>query len=218
MQQTFLTRHKLHEATVRHEALDGSLINLANLGQSHDSFDLGYSGVHRLFVVRCHLYLATALVLVDADYGTGLSLNTLDDLSARANNGTDQVFRDIEACDTRSMRLDVGTRCGHCLQYLIKNVHTRLVCLRESVLQDLVAQSVDLDIHLAGCQTVACTGGLEVHITQVILVAENVTQDSVVRTFVLGDQTHSNTADRFLDRYACVHQRQCAGTYGSHRA
>ena len=50
MQQTFLTRNKLYKAALWHQALNGSLIYLTDLWKSNDSFDLGDSSIHRLFV------------------------------------------------------------------------------------------------------------------------------------------------------------------------
>ena len=91
------------------------------------------------------------------------------------------------------------------------------MCLCERVLQYLVAQSVHLDIHLACGQSVAGTRGLEVHVSEVVLIAEDVAQDGVFRTFALGDKSHSDTADGFLDGHTGVHKGERAGTYGRHR-
>lgn len=38
--------------------------------------------------------------------------------------------------------------------------------------QNIVSQTVTLDIHLSGCDTVACTCNLEVHVTQVVFVSQ----------------------------------------------
>ena len=218
MQQTFLTRHELYETTVRHEALNHRVILLAYFRQSHNSFDLRDRCLHRLAVVACYLNLTALLVFVNRDDSAGLSLDALDNLSARANNSTDHILRNIEAYNARSVRLQISTRFRHALKDLTEDIHACLVCLCERVLQNLITQTIYLDIHLARCQTVFGTRGLEVHIAEVVLVTENITQDSVVLTLVLRDKTHSDTAHRFLHRNTCIHQRQRAGTNGCHRA
>ena len=90
------------------------------------------------------------------------------------------------------------------------------LCLHESLLQDLEAQTVALDIHLCCCQAVLCTGGLEVHVAQVVLVAKDVAKHSILLLAGVLDQTHSDAADGLLHRYTSVHEGECAGTYGSH--
>ena len=199
MQQTFLTRHELHEASVRHERFDHSVVLLANLRQSDDGFDLRDSRLHCLTVVGSHFHLAAFLVLVNRDNGTCLGLDRLDNLAAGTNNCANEVFRNIEGSDARSVRLEVRTRSRHRLQNLIQDEHTGLVSLCQSVLKDFVAQTIDLDIHLASGQTVTGTGGLEVHIAKVVFVTKDVTQNGVVRAFVLGNKSHSNTRDHSLN-------------------
>ena len=142
----------------------------------------------------------------------------MDNLTAGANDSTDEVFGNIEAGDARSVGLKVCTRSGHALADLIEDKHTSLVCLCQCVLENLVAQTIDLDIHLAGGETVAGTGGLEVHIAEVVLIAEDVAQDGIFGTFAFGDKTHSDAADGFLDGYTGIHECQTAGANGSHRA
>ena len=217
VQQTFLTRHELYEAAIRHQALNHTVVLLAYFRQSYDSFDLRDSSLHRLAVVACYLNLAAFFYLVDRDHSTGLSLNTLNNLTARAYYSTNHIFRNDEAYDTRSVRLEVCTRCRHALKNLTEDIHTCLVCLCQRVLQDLITQTIYFDIHLTSRQTIFRTRGLEVHVTEVILVAENIAQDSVVLTLVLRDQTHCDTRNRFLHRNTCIHQRQRTGTNGCHR-
>ena len=53
-------------------------------------------------------------------------------------------------------------------------METALTCLLECLGEHIVAESVDLDIHLASGNTVAGTGYLEVHVAKVVLIAEDV--------------------------------------------
>ena len=65
--------------------------------------------------------------------------------------------------------------------------------------------AVDLDVHLQRGDAVARAGDLEVHVAEVILVAEDVGQHLEVVAFL--DQAHRDAGDRRLDRHARVHQR-----------
>ena len=79
---------------------------------------------------------------------------------------------------------------------------------------DLLVNSFDLDIHLECCDTLSSTSHLKVHITKVVLVAKNVSQNRKLIAFF--DETHGNTCYRCLKRYACSHHRQRANTNRSH--
>ena len=115
------------------------------------------------------------------------------------------------------MRLQLGTRFRHSLHHLAQDVLTASLGLHQSLLQDLVRETVTLDIHLCSSQTVGSTSGLEIHIAQVVLVTKDVTQHSILVLTGILNQTHGNTAHGSLDGHTSVHQRQTAGTNGSHR-
>ena len=94
-------------------------------------------------------------------------------------------------------------------------MHTALACLLESLLKDVVRKTVNLDIHLGSGDTVSGTGYLEVHITEVILIAEDIGKDgiTVVRTLSVGYESHSHTCNRLLDLDARIHKSEAAATY-----
>src|ERR671936_319969 len=52
--------------------------------------------------------------------------------------------------------------------------------LVERLLEDLAGQAVDLDVHLQRADSAPRAGDLEVHVAEVVLVAEDVGQDDVV--------------------------------------
>ena len=70
---------------------------------------------------------------------------------------------------------------------------TTSLSLHEGFLQNVERQTVALDIHLGSGQTVLSTGGLEVHIAQVVLVTKDITQHSILVFSGVLDQTHSDT-------------------------
>ena len=88
--------------------------------------------------------------------------------------------------------------------------------LHKSLFQNLEAESVALDVHLGGGKSVGCTGGLEVHVAQVVLIAQNVAQYSILVFSGVLDKTHSDTAYRALHGYAGIHQAEAARANGGH--
>ena len=94
---------------------------------------------------------------------------------------------------------------------------TTSLCLHECFLKYVERQTVALDIHLSSSQTILRTSGLEVHITQVVLVAEDITQYGILVFSRVLNQTHGNTADGLLHGNTSIHQGKRTCTYGSHR-
>ncbi len=94
-----------------------------------------------------------------------------------------------------------------------------LTGLLQGFLQHFVGQAVHLDIHLGSGDTVLGTGHLEVHVTQVILIAQDIGQDgiAVVRTLGIGNQTHGHTGNRLADLHTRIHKGQAAAADGSLR-
>ena len=216
MEQSILTRHELNEAAIRHDAANGALINLANLGNGNDSLDLGNSSVDRLLVGAADLNLANTVLFVDSDGGTGVFLHLLDNLSTRTDDSTDELLGNFEGLDAWYLWLELGTWLGDGVGDALQDVLTTSLCLHEGFLEDVERQTIALDIHLGGCQTVLGTGGLEVHIAQVVLVAEDIGENSILVLARVLDKTHSNTADGLLHRNTGIHECQRTGTDSSH--
>ena len=84
--------------------------------------------------------------------------------------------------------------------------------LLESLRENLIGKTVNLDVHLGGGNTVLRAGYLEVHVTEVILVAENVGKDGVaaVRVLLVGDKSHSHTGNRLADLNTGIHKGETA--------
>ena len=218
MQQAFLARHEFHEAAVGHDAHHLGVVGLADLRDSHDGAYLGHSGVDAGLVGSRHLYLAHAILFVDGDGGSGLLLHTLDDLSTRANDSADILLGNLECLDARHLRLEVGARSVEHLQHLIQHMLASVLGLHKSLLEDLVGEAVAFDIHLCSGESVACTGGLEVHVAQVVLIAENVAKHGIFLLSRVLDEAHGDTGYGILDRHTGVHERQTACADCSHGA
>ena len=107
----------------------------------------------------------------------------------------------------------LGYRLGEFSEYVLASG----LCLHERLFKYLETKSVALDVHLCGCQSVFRTGSLEVHVTEVVLIAENIAEHGILVFARVLDETHRDAAHRFLHRHSGIHQRERAGTYGSHR-
>ena len=70
---------------------------------------------------------------------------------------------------------------------------------------DLLGNTFDLDIHLQRGHACRGTRHFEVHVAEMIFIAEDVRQHGILVTFL--DQAHGDTGNRCLHRYAGVHQR-----------
>ncbi|CNV33065.1 Uncharacterised protein [Salmonella enterica subsp. enterica serovar Bovismorbificans] len=117
--------------------------------------------------------------------------------------------------DTRREFRDIAARRVDRLFHHAQDVQTRTFSLVQRNLHDLFGDTFNFDIHLQRRDTVAGTRHFEVHIAQVIFVAQNVRQYNVVVAFF--HQTHSDTCYGGFNWHASVHQRQRSAAHGSHR-
>ena len=114
------------------------------------------------------------------------------------------------------MGFEFGTRCGHGFHNLGKDVFACLLGLSECLFKDFVGETVALDVHLSGGETLGSTGGLEVHVAEVVFVAEDVAQNGIfVFTGVL-DESHGDAADGSFDGHTGIHECERSGADGSH--
>ena len=148
---------------------------------------------------------------------SGGLLDVLDDLSARADHRTDHILRDGDLYDARYAGLVVGARLGDALGEFAEDVHAALAGLLQRGGQHLVGESVHLDVHLRGGDAVLGARHLEVHVAQVVFIAQNVRQHGPLAGLGVGDQTHGDARHGFLDLHAGVHQRQGSGADRRHR-
>ena len=103
VKQTILTRHELNECTIRHDRGNLSFINLSDLRNSDDSLDRLDSRVDRSLIRAGDLDLSYAVYLIDRYRSSRFLLDTLDDLTARADYRTDEFLTDNHRLDTRCM-------------------------------------------------------------------------------------------------------------------
>ncbi len=188
------------------------MVGLADLRNCADALNPVVCLLHGLSVIRGDVHNALAVNLIDRDDSTCLGLDLLDGLATLSDDSADEVLVDLEGLDPRNERLVVLTRLVDALHHLAHDVHSALMSLLESLGENLVGKTVNLDVHLCGGDAVLCTGHLEVHISEVILVTENVGENGIaaVRILLIGDKTHRHTGYRLADLDAGVHECKAA--------
>ena len=102
-------------------------------------------------------------------------------------------------------------RLGH----LAEDVQAAVLGLAERDLHDLFGDAGDLDVHLQRGDALFGAGHLEVHVAEMVLVAEDVGEHGVA--LVLQDQAHGDAGGRPLERHAGIHQRQRGAADRRHR-
>lgn len=82
-------------------------------------------------------------------------------------------------------------------------------------LHDFLGDALDLDVHLQGRDAVLGARDLEVHVAQMIFIAQDVGQHGELAA--VQDQAHRHAGDVVLDRHAGVHHGQRTAADRSHR-
>src|SRR5476649_970313 len=199
VQQAVLAWHDLDDGAEVQQFQHGAVVGLAHFDRGGQFFDATLG------------FLAGGGV----DAGDGDHAFGADDGAALAYHVTD-LFRieldgDQTRCEVRQFGFDVRHGFLHCAQ----DVLAALFGLRQRHLHDFLGDAHDLDVHLQRGDTVAGTGDLEVHVAQVIFIAQDVRQHGELAAFL--DQAHRDTGDVFFHRHAGIHQRQAAAADRGHR-
>ncbi len=105
---------------------------------------------------------------------------------------------------------------GQGIRHLVQDVQTAGFGLCQGFGHDFRCNTRNLDVHLQRGDAVFGTSHFEVHVAEVIFVAEDVGQDRVI-AIVFQNQTHRNTRNWRFERNASVHHGQRATTNRRHR-
>src|SRR6185295_5629420 len=162
---------EIHEGAEVNCLHDRTVINHADLGIGSKRFDPFDRGINRLGLGRSNFYGA---VILDIDLGAGFLDDFADHLSAGADHVADLVDRYLDHLDARRMLAELRTRGGQSLGHFTEDVQATFLGLGERDLHDLFGDAGDLDIHLQRGDTLVGARHLEVHVAEMILVAENV--------------------------------------------
>src|SRR5882762_7627883 len=164
----------LHERAELHDPPHGAEIGLPHLRLLRERADHLDRLLHALAVGRGDGHLP---VVLDVDAGSGAGDDVLDHLASRPDHVLDPADRNADGSDLRRVLGDVGARLLDRLRHLAQDVEPPLARLVERAGEDLPVHAGDLDVHLDGGDALRGAAHLEVHVAQVVLVAEDVGED-----------------------------------------
>ena len=160
------TRKNLDESSERHGLNDLAGVNLAHFNGSGEvpnhlnrqlrGLAVGRADDHRTVVLDVHSRLG------------GLH-DPADGLSARADDRTDLVHRNVDGLHPGGVGAEVFANVFDGVVYHIKNLESTLFGLLQRVSDDVIADAVDFDVQLYGSDALAGACHLEVHVSDVIL-------------------------------------------------
>src|SRR5690348_2815832 len=211
--QAVAARQDGDERAEVHQARDLALVDAADLDVRRDQLDAPLRLTAGGAVHRGYLHGAVAL---DVDGGSGLLGDLADHRPALADHVADLLRIDLQGDDGRSPFRHTVTRLADHLVHLAEDVQAALARLLQRDLHDLGRHALDLDVHLQRGDAVLRSGHLEVHVAEVILIAQDVGEHLVA--VALEHEAHRDTGYRGLDRHAGIHQRKGAAADARHRA
>ena len=87
-------------------------------------------------------------------------------------------------------------------------MYATFLSLRERCLHDLLGDPFDLDIHLQGSYAFGGASNFEIHVAQMVFVAQDIGQYGETTAFL--DQSHGDARHMRRDRHTRIHQCQTA--------
>src|SRR5690606_18522509 len=153
-------------------------------------------------------------VIANVDLSAGFFGQSPDGCTTLANHATDLLGVDLQGQHARCELGQLGTGAFDRLTHCFENMQTAFAGLTQRDLHDFLGDALDLDIHLQGSDTVNSTCYLEIHVAQVIFVAQDVCQHGELATVF--DQTHGNAGHVLRHRNTCVHHGKAATADRSH--
>jgi hypothetical protein len=110
----------------------------------------------------------------------GLFGDGADGRTALADDVADLLRMDLELDDARGVLGHLGAM-GSMTLFISPRMCRRPSAPAQGLLHDLAGDAVDLDVHLQGVDAVGGAGDLEVHVAEVVLVAQDVGQHREAR-------------------------------------
>ena len=138
MEQAVFAWHEFNECTVRHDRRNLSFVDFADFRNGNDTFDSADSGIDCRFIRSGDFDFTHSVFFFNSNNSTCLFLNTLDNLTTRANYCTDKFFADCHCFDSRSVRLQNRTNFRLGFHDLAQDVHAAFFCLCQCVFKNFV--------------------------------------------------------------------------------
>ena len=176
MEQSILARKDLNKGPIRHDGLDLAFVFRADFHsrRERDLLNTCQSRFDGCFV-RCGDFdHALPIDIFDADGGVRVGLDLLDDFTTWTNDCANAVARNFKSNNSRSVIFVIVARLCNFCQHGLANVVTSFTSLLQRFTKLIETQSFDFDVHLACSDAFCGAGDLEIHVSQVVLVSENV--------------------------------------------
>src|SRR5574344_1862101 len=175
MTEAFFSRKDFYKGTKVHNALYSSLIDCSNLWVFCNALNSLLSSLSIQAVLRVDCYSS---VVFSVDCYIILSAESLNILSSRSNEGANLVYRNLH-CENLWSVLSKWSRLVNAFFHNRKDVETTLTSLFHSLLHDFCCYTGNLNIHLEACNTVFCSGYLNVHIAKVVFFTKDIAQNLI---------------------------------------
>ena len=207
-----LLAEEVHERAELHDLHDLALVDRADLGLRRDGADARQRRLDRLALGGCDL---DGAVVLDVHLGPALGHDLADHRAARADHLADLVHGDLDGLDARGVLAELGARACDGLRHLAQDVHAPGIGLVEGHAHDLLGDAGDLDVHLQRGDALLGARHLEVHVAQMVLVAQDVGEHG--EAVALLDEPHGDAGNRTLERDAGIHQGERGAAHRGHR-
>src|SRR5690606_19343000 len=212
VQQAIATRQHLHDGTKVEQAQHRTFVLFAHFDVGREFLDatLGFASL-----VEVGTRDRDAAVVADIDLCARFFGQCTDRGAALADDVADLLRIDLEGQHARCELGQLGTRTFDRGTHGFEDVQTAFASLAQRHLHDFLGDALDLDIHLQSSDALDGTRHLEVHVAQVIFVAQNVGKYGELAT--VHDQAHGHAGHVIGDRHAGVHHGQAATADRCHR-
>src|SRR5260221_4332317 len=209
--QAVAARKNGHEGHEIHQSRDLAVVHSTHLDVGGDQFDAPLSFAAGSTLHRSDLHRT---VVLDIDRRAGFFRDLPNHGAALADHVADLFRIDFQRDDRGSPLRHGLARLGEHLVHLAQDVQAAVARLIQRHLHDLARDARNLDIHLQRGDAVLRAGHFEVHVAEMILVAQDVRQNLESRA--LFHQTHRDAGHRRLDRHAGIHQCEAGAADGGH--
>ena len=211
VQQTVFAGQHVDECAKVQNLDNGAFVDFADFDFGCDFFDAAACFGGFVCVVACN---GDGAVFGDVDLCACFFGQGADGCAAFADNVTDFFGVDFHAVQTWCKLRHFCFGFAHGFLHFAQNVHTRFFGLSQCNLHDFFGDALDFDVHLQGGNAVGCASYLEVHIAQVVFVAQNIGEHG--KAVVFFNQTHGNASNVCFHGHASIHQAQAAAADRSH--
>src|SRR5712691_7367945 len=211
VQQTICPRENLDERAKVHHLAHSALVDPADLRLSGNAVDPLHRSSHRVSVLRGDIDRA---VVFDIDLDARFLDDRANHFSAWADDLADLLGFHFECYDARRVLRHLGSWRGERLRHLSQDMQPSFLSLVQGLLHNLACDAGDLDVHLQGGDALGSSSDLEIHIAEMVFIAQNVAQDADLFPFF--DQAHGDPGHRRFDRHTGIHERECSPAHRGH--